>query len=120
MGQTAQRISLRLRCADLRHHLAALSARDPQSIWQGALTYQLRRLRLHGLIERLPNSLRYRVTEFGWRAALFFTRLYNRLPRPGLAAVLPGRRAIDAPLKRAFDNLDTQVNAWINQAKLPV
>ena len=114
-----RQIASGFRCADLRHHLAALSARDPQSISQGALTYQLRRLRLHGLIERLPNSFRYRVTEFGWRAALFFTRLYNRLLRPGLAAALPGLRAIDAPLKRAFDNLNAQVNASINQAKLP-
>src|SRR3984893_10206493 len=60
------------RCADLRHHLAILSGCDPQSISQGAITYQLRRLRLHGLIERVPNSFRYRVTEFGLRVCLFF------------------------------------------------
>src|SRR5439155_16273133 len=60
------------RSAHLRNHLAALAGRDPQSISPGAMTYQLRRLRLHGLIERLPNSFRYRVTEFGLRAALFF------------------------------------------------
>jgi len=108
------------RSADLRHHLAALSGRDPESISPGAMTYQLRRLRLHGLIERLPNSLRYRVTEFGFRAALFFTRVYNRLLRPGLAAVLPAMRANDAPLKRAFDNIDTQVNAWISQANFAI
>jgi len=105
------------RSADLRHHLAALSGRDPESISQGAITYQLRRLRLHGLIERLPNSFRYRVTEFGLRAALFFTRVYNRILRPGLAAVLPSLRANDAPLKRAFDKCNAQVNAWINQAQ---
>ena len=105
------------RSADLRHHVAALSGRDPDAISQGAMTYQLRRLRLHGLIERLPNSFRYRVTEFGFRAALFFTRLYNRLLRPGLAAALPGLRAVDAPLKRAFDNITSKVNAWIGQAQ---
>ncbi len=106
------------RSADLRRHVAALSGRDPDAVSQGAATYQLRRLRLHGLIERLPNSFRYRVTEFGFRAALFFTRLYNRLLRPGLAAVLPALRAVDAPLKRAFDKINTQVNTWINQAQL--
>jgi len=106
------------RSADLRRHLAALSGRDPETISQGAITYQLRRLRLHGLIERLPNSFRYRVTEFGFRAALFFTRAYNRLIRPGLAAALPALRAIDAPLKRAFDKINEQVNAWIDQAQL--
>src|SRR3982075_4002101 len=105
------------RAADLRHHLAALSGRDTDAISQGAITYQLRRLRLHGLIERLPNSFRYRVTEFGFRAALFFTRLYNRLLRPGLAAALPHLRAVDAPLKRAFDKINTQVQAWIDQAQ---
>jgi hypothetical protein len=71
------------------------------------------------LIERLPGSLRYRVTSFGLRAALFFTRVYNRILRPGLAAALPALRAIDAPLKRAFDTIDVQVNAWISQAKFP-
>jgi hypothetical protein len=105
------------RSAELRHHLAALSGRDPDAISQGAMTYQLRRLRLHGLIERLPNSFRYRVTEFGFRAALFFTRLYNRLLRPSLAAALPALRAVNAPLKHAFDKINTQVKAWIDQAQ---
>lgn len=69
----------------------------PQSIGRGSITYQLRRLRLHGMIERLPNSHRYRVTDIGWRTALFYTRTYNRLLRPGLAAVLPGHAAQAAP-----------------------
>jgi hypothetical protein len=106
------------RSADLRHHLAALSGRDPESLSQGAITYQLRRLRLHGLIERLPNSFRYRVTEFGFRTALFFTRVYNRILRPGLAAALPNLRAVDAPLKRAFDHIDIRISEWVNQTKL--
>jgi hypothetical protein len=106
------------RSAHLRQHLAALAGRDPQSISQGAMTYQLRRLRLHGLIERLPNSFRYRVTEFGLRTALFFTRVYNRLLRPGLAAALPVLRSIDAPLKRAFHTVNLQINQCIKQAQL--
>jgi hypothetical protein len=106
------------RAADLRRHLAALSGCDPTSISQGAITYQLRRLRLHGLIERLPNSFRYRVTDFGLRIALFFTRTYNRLLRPGLAAALPTLRAATTPLKRAFDALATQIETAIEQAKL--
>jgi hypothetical protein len=106
------------RSADLRLHVAALSGRDPNIISQGAMTYQLRRLRLHGLIERLPNSFRYRVTDFGFRAALFFTRLYNRLLRPGLAAALPTLRAVDGPLNRAFDTVNAQINVSIKQAQL--
>jgi hypothetical protein len=106
------------RAADLRQHLAALSGSDPGSISQGAVTYQRRRLRLHGLIERVPNSFRYRVTDFGLRVALFFTRTYNRLLRPGLAAALPTLRAITTPLKRAFDLLGVQIDTMINQTQL--
>jgi hypothetical protein len=106
------------RAADLRQHLAALAGCEQASISQGAITYQLRRLRLHGLIERLPNSFRYQVTNFGFRVALFFTRTYNRLLRPGLAAALPALRSITTPMKRAFDALTAQIDRIINEAQL--
>jgi hypothetical protein len=106
------------RSADLRRHLAALSTPSPREISQGAATYQLRRLRLHGLIERVPGSFRYRVTDLGLRVALFFTRAYNRLLRPGLAAALPVLRAVATPLKRAFDLIDAQLGASIQHARL--
>lgn len=57
------------------------------------MTYELRRLRLHGLIQRVPRSHRYRLTPFGLRAALYYTRAYARILRPGLAIVWP----IDTP-----------------------
>jgi len=47
------------------------------------MTYDLRRLRLHGLIERVPKSRRYHVTAFGFRTAAFMTRARNRLLRRG-------------------------------------
>ena len=105
------------RSADLRQHLANLSARPPHTLGQGAVSYQLRRLRLHGMIERLPNSFRYRITERGLRAALFFSRLYNRLLRPGVAASLLGHTAVDTPLRQAFDNVESQLRIAINQAQ---
>jgi hypothetical protein len=106
------------RAADLRRHLAALSGTDPASISQGAITYQLRRLRLHGLIERIPESFRYRVTDFGLRIALFFTRTYNRLLRPALAAALPELRAVTTPLQRAFNALTVQIDTAIRKAQM--
>jgi DNA-binding HxlR family transcriptional regulator len=106
------------RAADLRQHLAALSGKNPGDISQGALTYQLRRLRLHGIIQRIANSFRYRITTFGFRAALFFTRAYNRLLRPAVACALPDHHAADGPLKRAFDKIETALAAWLRQEKL--
>src|SRR6516165_8486849 len=113
-----RQIAQGFRCDDLRRPLAALSGRAPDQISQGAITYQLRRLRLHGFVERLPKSFRYRVTEFGLRAALFFTRAYNRLLRPASAAALPGISVVANPLKRAFANVDAQLTKWINHAQL--
>ena len=103
------------RSADLRQHLAELEGRPAQAFGRGAITYQLRRLRLHGMIERLPNSHRYRVTDLGWRSAVFFTRTYNRLLRPGLAAILPDHGAQTGPLSRAFDVLDRHVQQSLAQ-----
>jgi hypothetical protein len=58
-------------------HLTVLSRSDPASISEHAITYQRRRVRLHGLIERVANSSCYRVTDFRLRVALFFTRTCN-------------------------------------------
>jgi hypothetical protein len=106
------------RRANLSPYLAELCGRDPQTLSAGALTYQLRRLRLHGMIERLPNSYSYRVTQPGFRAALFFTRLYNRLLRPGLAAVLPIHRALPTALSHAFFHLDSHISAAVSELAL--
>jgi hypothetical protein len=62
------------------------------------------------MIERLPHSFRYRVTDRGFRAALFFTRAYNRLLRPGFGTVLPANPACDPPLTSAFHNLDARLS----------
>jgi hypothetical protein len=51
----------------------------------GQISYDLRRLRIHGLIERIPHSFRYQITTGGIRQALFLTRLTQRLLIPGLA-----------------------------------
>jgi len=49
----------------------------------GRITYELRRLRLHGLVERIPHTHRYHVTDTGLREALFLSRAHMRLFRPG-------------------------------------
>jgi hypothetical protein len=48
----------------------------------GQMTYDLRRLRLTGLIHRLPHSNRYTLTNNGIRIAIFYTKIYNRLLVP--------------------------------------
>jgi hypothetical protein len=100
---------------ELRNHWAPLLGKKPQSITPGQMTYHLRRLRLHGLIVRVPKSHRYRLTDEGWRTILFSTRCYNRLLRPGLAQVLPNEAAPNTILRRRFDQLDAAIDQWLEQ-----
>jgi DNA-binding PadR family transcriptional regulator len=91
----------------------------PGQLRQGRLTYLLRRLRLHGLIERLPRSHRYRVTPLGLRTSVLAVRAHARLLRPGLAELGPSPHAIgDAPLRRAFERLERTIDARFAQAGL--
>jgi hypothetical protein len=64
------------------------------------------------LIERcLPYSFRYHVTAFGFCAALLLTWFYNHLLRAAPAAAIPALRAVDAPLKRAFETPGLDVSS---------
>jgi hypothetical protein len=100
---------------ELRDHWAALLGQSSQSITPGQMTYHLRRLRLHGLIARVPQSHRHRLTDQGWRTILFCSRCHNRLLRPGLAQVLP--EGITTPLRRSFDQLDKAIEQWLADNK---
>jgi hypothetical protein len=111
---------------ELREHWAPLLGKTSQSITQGQMTYHLRRLRLHGLIERLPKTHRYRVTDNGWRTALFCTRIYNRVLRPGLAEIMPPPASdipnapdIPSTLRGRFDQLHNAIDQWLEQRKIP-
>jgi hypothetical protein len=77
------------------------------------MTYDLRRLRLHGLIERVPHTNTYTLTHDGIRVAVFYTKVHARILRPLLAngdrqpAPLEVRRALHA-LERAIDETVTE------------
>ena len=101
--------------ADLRERLEPLLGRR---LTPGAVTYDLCRLRLHGLIKRVPRTHRYQVTQSGLRYALFFTRSYDRLLRPGLSLVLLEAVATNSTLRASFRQLETAMTDWVEQAKL--
>ena len=102
---------------ELRLILAPLLGLTPEQLTAGQMTYHLRRLRLHGLIERCPHQHRYQVTDQGWRMALFCTRAVNRLLQPGLAQVLPA--AAPNPLQDQLSKLEKVLDRWLGQALAP-
>jgi hypothetical protein len=94
---------------DLRKLLAESLGRPPGTITPGQATYDLRRLREHGLIQRIPRTHRYQVTATGLRHAMFLTRVHDRILRTGLAelsAHTPAAlRQADRAYQAAIDDL---------------
>ena len=72
---------------DLRAHVAPLLGVSADAYGPGRASYDLRRLRLRGLVQRLPRSHRYRVTQAGQRVALCYCRGQRRVLDPALSAV---------------------------------
>ncbi len=99
---------------ELRDHVAQLLSQHPDTYSTGAMTYDLRRLRLHGLIERVPHSHRYRITAAGAPVAMFYARLYTRALRP--ASSLQPSGSVRA--QRAFDRLDAALATFLEEVKL--
>jgi hypothetical protein len=98
--------------AVLRQHLAPLIGTTPDLMTSGQITYDLRRLRMHGLIERIPHTFRYQVTDAGMRSAQFLTRLHDRVLRTGLAQTTDpdppastALRAADRAYQAAIDDI---------------
>lgn len=106
------------RSRDLREHLSALLGDDPSQWTQGRLTYQLRRLRLHGLIERIENTHRYAVTERGYRVALWLSRCQSRVLRPSLGELLSNASCFDETLQTALARFDKHVDQYFQAANL--
>ena len=78
----------------------------------GALA-DLRRLRLHGLIERTPKTHRYRLTTFGLKTALFYTQAYQRLLRRGLSERHDPRTSESSTLAINFTRFQVTPDAYL-------
>jgi len=100
-----------------RTHIAQLLGRDPDEYAASQTTYDLRHLRLHGLIARVPRSHKYRITSLGARMAMLYVRVYARGVRP--TASLPtsagSRRG-----PQALERLDAALVTFLQEARLVV
>jgi hypothetical protein len=106
------------RSRDFREQITSLLGNDPSHWTQGRITYQLRRLRLHGLIERSEGKNLYTITENGYRIAIWFTRCHARLLRPSVAQVLAPDQCHDQTLARAIHRFDKDLDQHLNKLKL--
>jgi len=79
------------------------------------MTYDLRRLRLAGLIRRIGHANRYVLSPEGVKMAVFYTKLHNRLLRPPAGRPpAPGTPA----LRQALRAIDQHIDDYITRARL--
>jgi len=85
--------------AELRSRVAEMLGLASMSA--GQMTYDLRRLRLHGIIERIPHTFRYRLTGYGLEVATAYTLAHDRVLRPATSLLVdPG---LPSELRRTYD-----------------
>lgn len=96
----------------LRAHVAALLG---TSYSANQMSYDLARLRLHGLIRRLDGQHRYVLTDQGRRFAVFYTKLHNRVVTPLFAADQPNS---PPGLRRALATIDKVTDDYLADAGL--
>jgi len=79
-------------------------------------SYDLTRLRLNGLVHRVPGRNLYTLTPDGLRFAIFYTKVHDRLLRPLLAADQP---QTPPELRAALHTIDQHLNHRLAHARLP-
>jgi hypothetical protein len=101
---------------DLRKQVADLLGVTMSDYTPHQMTYDLRRLRLKGLIYRPPGTNRYFVTPYGWKIARLFSRLEARVFRPAMAMFTSNDAVLPFPLRQALDRVDAQLDLLIYDA----
>jgi len=99
----------------LRAQMAVLWSPDYS---QGQASYDLRRLRLKGFIERVEHTNTYRVTPYGRRMATFFTKLATRVVVPALtelATLLRPPKETPQPVRDAWRAYEHTLDALVRK-----
>ena len=114
---------------DFQHLFAGLTNRSLRELIAGIIpgynarqmTYDLRRLRRKGFIQRIPRTHRYQLTSEGRRLAVFFTKTYTRIVNPALAELdptLPAEIAKRSPLATAYHAFEHAIEDKIKTAAI--
>jgi hypothetical protein len=103
---------------ELRTLIAPLLGTTPEDITAGKMTYDLRRLRAHGLITRIPHTRRYQITDTGLHHALLFTHAHDHLLRTGLAEITDPNPPAPSRLRTAARAYQTAFHDLAHRAHL--
>lgn len=108
---------------DLRSRMATLLGKNQDEITQGQMTYDLRRLRGHGIVRKLEGSNKYEATTEGLHLAIWLTRTEKKLYGNGLSGILadephtPTHPRIRR-LRRAVERLDKEITYYLKEEQI--
>ena len=103
---------------DLRQLLAGLLGKNPDEISPSQAGYDLRRLRAHVLISRIPGTHRYRLTDTGGEHAMLLTHIHTRLLQPGLAQLTDPNPPTPTTLRAAANAYQHALDQLTHEAGL--
>jgi hypothetical protein len=103
--------------ADLRPLVQALLPESAQDYTASQMTYDLRRLRLKGLIARIQGTHRYIITSYGRRIAVLMAKLHSRIFNVASLAFSPSMDPAH-PLAKAFKQIDQELDRIVANAQL--
>ena len=98
----------------LRPLLAQMLGLEDADITPGKMSYDLRRLRLHGLIQRIEGTHRYRLTNKGLVVVHFYHRTYARLIRPALSVIDGGAPNGPSPEEKSLQRFQHAMDSFIH------
>jgi hypothetical protein len=105
------------RHGELRPIVQAVLNVAPDAYSASQMSYDLRRLRLKGLVTRVAGSHTYLLTSYGRRVAYLMTKLQHRIFNlAGLA--LTNAADVPATLAKAFHEIDTELERLVANAHL--
>jgi hypothetical protein len=100
----------------LNRDLRGLLGKTPDELSAGQVSYDLRRLRAHGLITRIPGTHRYQITDTGSHHAMLLTHVHTRVLQPGLAQLTDPDPPTPSPLRTAARNYQRALNHLTQEA----
>lgn len=102
----------------LRPLLAQYLGWQTQEVTAGMMSYDLRRLRLHGIIERIRGTFRYQLTPLGLKTAMVYSRTYNRVLRPALSIINDPQSLESSSLAKAFHRAEQELEKLCQQKNI--
>src|SRR5712675_2297966 len=104
--------------AEIYPHAVAALGSTTEQYSLASLRYDLSKLRVKGLVEKLPRSRRYQLLAEGYSVCLIFLKLFERVYAPLTAARLrpvPGDAALPPPTPSLLDRLYQRFNAALDR-----